>query len=380
MKKDFKNNIDIIKKIYLALAFPRTAKNLAMDKILSRKRTPFPRIITMFITNKCNLSCDGCLNAAYRNKHIAEEQITLRHIKKILPELKKYKPMFYITGGEALINKHTFDIINLLSKNGIITAMSTNGFFLPENVENILNSGLNFLSVSLDHYDKEIHNKVKGNNTETFDRAVSGIKSLINKRNNLKKLSLNIKINTVIRKENYNELPKIYDFVENLGADELCIQHYSFYTAKMQKIIMRYMEKNNLGEYRDGVLIDKDYYLNSEQVEELKTGFKKIRNKVKTCKTKLSERPAINNLEKYYAGIFPNKNSFCSSPLNSLSILGNANVCLCFGNKMGNLNDNASLKNMWDSEKAREFQDRIAKDGFLPPCFGCHSLNYKYNN
>ncbi|MEA1962845.1 MAG: radical SAM protein [Patescibacteria group bacterium] len=380
MKKDFKNNIDVIKKIYLALAFPGTAKNLAMDKILFRKRTPFPRIITMFITNKCNLSCEGCLNASYRNKHIAEEQITLDHIKKILPELKKYKPMFYITGGEAMLNKYTFDIINLLSKNGIITAMSTNGFFLPENVDKILNSGLNFLSVSLDHYDKKIHNKVKGDNPETFDRAIQGLKNLIGKRSNFKKISLNIKVNTVVRKENYNKLPEIYDFVENLGVDELCIQQYSFYTDKIQKVITQYIDKTGLGEYHDGVLINEDCYLNPDQVRELVAGFKKVNDKAKIYRAKLSGRPAIDNLEKYYSGVLPNENSLCVAPLNSLSILSNANVCLCFGNKMGNLDDGVSLKNMWNSKESKDFQDKIIENGFLPPCFGCHSLNYKYND
>ncbi|MCK5510898.1 radical SAM protein [Candidatus Parcubacteria bacterium] len=380
MKKDFKNNLDIIKKIYLTLVFPRTAKNLAMDQILFRRRTPFPRIITMFITNKCNLSCEGCLNAEYRNKNITEEQVTLDHIKKILPELKKYKPMFYITGGEALINKHTFDIINLLSKNGIITAMSTNGFFLTENVDKILNSDLNFLSVSLDYYKKDVHNKIKGNNPEIFDRAISGLKDLISKRNGMKKLSFNIKINTVARKENYNELLKIYKFVENLGVDELCVQHYSFHTPSIKKTIDGFKEKTGIGEYCDGALIDEDYYLSPGKAEKLESELKKIYAMAANGKTKLSEKPAIDSLGKYYSGEFPNKDSFCLSPLNSMNILGNGDVCLCLGNKIGYLDGDVSLKEMWNSKESKKFQKKIIKEKFLPPCFGCHSLNYKYNN
>lgn len=371
------NNVKLFKIAKLALKYPTTSFNILTDigkkKFLNQKVSPFPRLITLYITNKCNLNCPMCLIVNHLNKN-QTGGISIKTIKKILPELKKYKPFVCITGGEPLLNKDLFPIINLLSKNKIITSMTTNGFLLEKYAQEITDSGLEFLSVSLDHYDEIKHDKGRGVKT-TYKRLIRGL----NKLNNIRRETpTNIKINTVIRQDNYRVLSKMYDFIESLGVDEWSVQHYSFTNPVARKCIHQYLEDNSMESYTMGSPINRNFFFNAKQVRILQKQLNEIMKKSTRYKTKLSIKPEIGNLFSYYEGKFPSKKSRCIWPFESINIMENSKVTLCLSNEVGNLNDTTSIEKIWNSEKAYDFQKLMTKERVLPLCFRCHGLKFDF--
>lgn len=362
----------------LALRYRTTSLNILTDTVKKRLFnqiiTPFPRVITLYVTNKCNLNCQMCLNANYRHKNKADKGISIKAIKKILPELKKYKPTVCITGGEPLLNPDLFKIISLLVKNKIITSLTTNGSLLEKYAQQIADSGLEFLSISLDHFDEKKHDNGRGVK-QTYKRLIAGLHKLNTVRG---KIPTNIKINTVIRQDNFDVLSQMYDFIEGLGVDEWSLQHYSFTNPPARENMNRYLNKNSLGDYIVGNPIHKKSYFSTKQIGILQKQFADINRKKSINKTKLSIKPEIDNIFSYYQGEFPSKKSDCIWPFVSVNIMEGSKVTLCLGNEIGDLNNETSLKQMWSSKKARGFQEMILKEKVLSFCFRCCGLNFHF--
>ena len=373
------NNIRLSRIAKLALKNQTSSLNTVGDFIRKRltnnKITPFPRLITLYITNRCNLNCPMCLNANYRNKSYFSEEININLIKKILPELKIYKPLICITGGEPLLNSHLFKIISLLSTNYILTALTTNGLVLEDFTRQIIASGLEFITISLDHYKEKKHNLGRGSKT-SYQKLINGLDKLVALRSDT---PTNIKINTVIRKDNYRDLSKMYDFIENLGIDEWSIQHYNFVTPLQRKSINCFKTINKFPNYFEGSLIKRNHYLTNNEVATLNEQLEEVRKKSNTYKTKLSIKPQIDDIYSYYQGEFPSKNSFCDLPFNSINIMEGSKATLCLGYEIGNFKEDPSINKMWKSKRTHDFQMKILKENILPPCFRCCGLNYVFN-
>lgn len=373
------NNVDLYKKARLAIKYPTTSIHIATDlvrsKFLNDNISSFPRIITLYATNKCNLNCAMCLNSAYRNKNLLSKEISLNTIKKILPELIKNKPMVCLSGGEPLLNKDLFKIISVLSRGKIFTSLTTNGYILEKYVNDIINSGLEFISISLDHFEENIHDSGRGVKN-TYKNLFRGLNKLLKYR---QQTPSNIKINTVINKNNYRDLSKMYDFIEKLGIDEWSVQHYSFVTPIANKSIKKYHKANNLGDYISGDAISNNYFFNKKQIQLLRRQLNEINNKAKYYKTKLSIKPDMNSLLQYYQGTFPSKRSNCIWPFISVNIMEGTKIMLCLGNEIGDLKKSSSILKMWQSEKTQDFQKLILKEKIIPPCFRCCGLNYFFN-
>lgn len=372
-------NVSLTKRARLLIKYPRTSSDRLFDLIkatfLKQKTTPFPRLITIFMTYRCNLNCPMCLYAGYRQKHKFSDEIDINFAKKILPELKKFKPGVYFSGGEPLLNRDIYKIISLFSKNGILTALTTNGFLLEKSAQNIVNSGLEFLSFSLDHFNEDQHDQSRNVKT-SYSKLMRGIKRL----KILKKTTPSeIKINTVIGKGNYSELSKMYDFVETLGVDEWSLLHQSFITPQARRAMSEYHKGNTTYDLIVGQPINKNSYFSNKQTKILKKQLDEIMEKSHSYKTKFTIYPKIDNLYAYYQGRFPTKKSSCVMPFNSIYISDKSTITLCLGNTIGKLSSHKTIRNIWQSKDATTFRELISKEKILPLCFRCCKINYIFN-
>ncbi|MBT4165665.1 radical SAM protein [archaeon] len=94
------------------------------EKPLSRRNT-----LQIFITNACNLRCDGC----FARNVMGEEGIhmSMEEYKKVLSEfLEKGGEQINLIGGEPLLHPKLKEILDLNKLNNIKTTIYTNGYFL----------------------------------------------------------------------------------------------------------------------------------------------------------------------------------------------------------------------------------------------------------
>ncbi|MEG1257269.1 radical SAM protein [Clostridium sp.] len=187
--------------------------NNVFTKQIYAKRTA-PISIYLCITNKCP---NNCLYCSAKNRKV-EEELSREQWVNVIKELQEMKtPIIGITGGEPMLREDIFEIVrNIDSRSTSI--LFTSGFNLSyEKAKKLKDSGLFGIGISLDSYDKNVHNKNR-NNENAFGYAVEALR-------NANRAGLYTMAQTVILKENLDEeeLFKLFKFAKDNGAHEVKI-------------------------------------------------------------------------------------------------------------------------------------------------------------
>lgn len=117
--------------------------------------------------SRCNLSCAHCyVDASPRNDTL--DQMTLEDIMPFLEEAGKFAvENIYFTGGEPFINKDITGMIGASLDYGNVTVLTNATNVINRHIDRLKElregSGNDFtLRVSLDHYDEEKHDRLRG--------------------------------------------------------------------------------------------------------------------------------------------------------------------------------------------------------------------------
>ena len=265
--------------------------------------------IRLSISDVCNFKCGYCLPDGYKidksdnRTFINTDEI--RRLAKALSELGVSK--IRLTGGEPTIRKDFFEIIKIIKENSGIkkTVITTNGYKLDKIANDIKNSGLDGINISIDSLDPKTFKKITGH--DRLEEILRGIK-------NLQKLNFkNIKINAVLLK-GINDSERDFDswaqFIKNNEID------------------FRYIELMQTGDNLD--------YFNKYHVPSKKfTDYLNNNNWIIQTFGK-DAGPAKNYLNPKFKGKFgviaPYSKDFCKS-CNRLRITAKGDLRLClFGN------------------------------------------------
>ncbi|MDD5552708.1 MAG: radical SAM protein [Candidatus Omnitrophica bacterium] len=118
---------------------------------------------------------------------------------------------FHLSGGEPLMTDGVLDLVDFISGQGYKTNLVTNGFLIDEHMaENIVNSGLDSLTISLDGVTAQTHDFIRGVKG-SHARAIQAIGYLDKFRKNKKPA---ISILTIIMERNLNEIMDLAEWVQ----------------------------------------------------------------------------------------------------------------------------------------------------------------------
>ncbi|MBU1199173.1 MAG: radical SAM protein [Nanoarchaeota archaeon] len=160
------------------------------------------------ITNRCNFRCVHC---AFDSGCKEMKELSLKKIKQILVQTKKLGgERFDITGGEPLLRNDVFQIVEFGKKLGYKIELVTNGSLLSnDKLGKFKNLGLDAIAVSLDGSNYKIYDKIRNVSKRTYEKVVNNIKKAV-------AMGFNVKINTLVCKSNYKDIPNIIQFcIEN---------------------------------------------------------------------------------------------------------------------------------------------------------------------
>ncbi|WBW96421.1 radical SAM protein [Oceanirhabdus sp. W0125-5] len=104
----------------------------------------------LVITDECNLRCRHCYNEFEREKR---EKLTIEQWKDVVIQLKNlgcYNIM--ITGGEALLYKNIFDLLDFIDRSGFTFTINSNGILIDEKIVSKLKKYTNLDSVCITLY------------------------------------------------------------------------------------------------------------------------------------------------------------------------------------------------------------------------------------
>jgi MoaA/NifB/PqqE/SkfB family radical SAM enzyme/SAM-dependent methyltransferase len=141
------------------------------------------RSLAISITNNCNMNCIHCSNsslAKIKSTNFAKNQNEPLTTKKIINILEQAKKLNFIqinlTGGEPFLNKDLFKICEKISNLGMICGINTNGSLIKKDNINNIKKYIDVISISLESFDKEEHNKFRKCNS--FNQTLDVLKLL----------------------------------------------------------------------------------------------------------------------------------------------------------------------------------------------------------
>ena len=136
-----------------------------MEMILKRK----PRLITYYITERCNASCPFCDIWKKKTPRDADTET----VKELLTQSRKlFGPLFLdLTGGEPLLHDNVAELLRFSRQLGFKTSITTNTKCY-EAVSDSIAGEVDFLLFSLDG-DREYHDGNRG--PGTYDSVMSSI-------------------------------------------------------------------------------------------------------------------------------------------------------------------------------------------------------------
>lgn len=174
------------------------------------ERIHAPLVVTVELTNQCNLRCRHCYANAGEK---LDNELSLDEIKELLGELSRLGTMeVEFSGGEPLLRPDLFEIVAHAKDLDFSVVLITNGTLIDgETAKTLGNLGLKHVQVSLEGL-KENHDYLRGEGT--YEAAVESIRLLAGE-------NVNVAVRTTVNKRNVKEIEEVADLVVDLGASKL---------------------------------------------------------------------------------------------------------------------------------------------------------------
>jgi len=162
------------------------------------------------LTNLCPQSCGYCYNRK-RNGTV----MTTETIDRVIADLKRLG-VFWLgfTGGEPLLNRDIVRITERASADCTVKLFTTGCTLTPELAADLRRAGMLYVSVSLDHWVEEKHDRSR-NYEGAYRTALSALDIFRN-------AGMHVSVSAVLSREmiRNNETERLVDFLAGLGVHE----------------------------------------------------------------------------------------------------------------------------------------------------------------
>lgn len=182
-------------------------KKLKLGKsFLESKLHPLPIWIHLWITDKCNLSCDYCYVVDNNSSNPTTNKVKswIAHADSLGSAIVAFM------GGEPTLRKDLTDIVASADERNMITYLTTNGTLLTyQRLEELAKAGLDVLELSLDGY-----NPIDGSK-----KTLNGNEGLIEKLEHARReYGLRFKIHQVLTSSTLEETPRLLELSKRRGV------------------------------------------------------------------------------------------------------------------------------------------------------------------
>lgn len=207
--------------------------------IIQRKPVMFaaPSYYSIEPVNYCNLACPECPTGNGTMLRPAQ-RIDFASASSFIYSVRKHALHinFYFQ-GEPFLYSHLHLLIKVADQHRIVTAVSTNGHFISEQVaDEIVRSGLKKLIVSLDGYSQESYSRYRRNGN--FETVLASIRTLADTKRRLKSAYPVICAQVLILSSTESHLPEIEQVAYRAGADAVEIKTAQFYELETRRDLL----------------------------------------------------------------------------------------------------------------------------------------------
>lgn len=205
---------------------------------------PSIRCAKIKLTPRCNLQCSMC---TYWRTDRGAELDTLA-VLKVLEDLSAMGCMkVHFSGGEIFLRDDILDILAKARELGFKINVTTNGTLITKALASkLMKLRLNSMTFSLDGSCQSVHDYIRGIRG-AFRRAVEGLERIAAAKAE-RGGKTKIRINTVIQRDNFRDIPGIFALAARVGAHEV---HLMPVDAK--KTDRKSLSKMQIIEYNDTI-------------------------------------------------------------------------------------------------------------------------------
>ena len=192
-------------------------KSAHMATVANYRRSLYenPELRQLFFefTRNCNEHCFHCGSSCGMAR--VEGELEKDDWKRVIDEVAENfnpKPLLCITGGEPLLYKDFFEVMDYAKEKGFNWGMTTNATLVDGNIAKKLKaSGMRTVSVSIDGL-PDTHDAIRGLKGG-YDLAMRGLRALIDEG------FPHVQATTVINHENIGELDALFEIMRGLDID-----------------------------------------------------------------------------------------------------------------------------------------------------------------
>ena len=189
--------------------FTKRTKKALVKAVFTKKS---PVYVQFAVTKLCNLKCRMCGSSLSRK---LETELTLAQIEKLADTLDKLNVgVVLLTGGEVFLRPDIADIVRIFAKKNFTVRLQTNGILADEEkIKAVYAAGVEEVTISLNTLIPEKQDKITGQNGswQEIIESIARFSRILPVKGTL------LGVNTVVTKENLEELPQIIRFVTGIG-------------------------------------------------------------------------------------------------------------------------------------------------------------------
>ncbi|HHU87130.1 MAG: putative heme d1 biosynthesis radical SAM protein NirJ2 [Pelotomaculaceae bacterium] len=310
-------------------------------------------IISWNTTNACNMMCKHC----YRDAGVkAEQELSTEEGLKLIDQIAEvgFKIMIF-SGGEPLMRKDIYTLVNHAREKGLRPVFGTNGTLLTAEVaKRLKDAGAAAMGISLDSIDHMIHDMFRGV-YGSWQKAVDGMRAC-------REIGLPFQIHTTVMDWNMAEVEDLTDFAVEEGA----IAHHIFFLVPTGRAVN--IEKETL---------------RAEQYEELLRRIMKKQSEVKielkpTCAPQFMRIASEMGLETRF-----NKGCLAGLSYCIISPLGIVQPCAYLNIPAGNVREKPFGEIWREAEifkvlRTEEYKGACGSCRYKKICGGCRARAYFY--
>jgi len=204
-----------ISRIYVGIA--EASDSLRYSQKSLHSSAPRKPVVVWNSTKRCNLSCRHCYSNSNSNLPI-EDELSTDEAKTLIDDLADFgSPVILFSGGEPLLRQDVQELAKFAVEKGLRAVISTNGTLIDDSVAaRLKGAGVSYVGISLDG-SENINDEFRGEKGAFF-AAMSGLKICRN-------AGLKVGLRFTITKNNFMEVPFIFDLIEKEAIPRVCFYH-----------------------------------------------------------------------------------------------------------------------------------------------------------
>ncbi len=203
---------------------PRKWANLARVELERKMRRielkGHPYLLIIDPCNYCNLRCPLC-PTGLGTLDRPQKMLSLEHFQRYFDPVADYLFEAYLHNwGESLLNKNVYKMIAHAQSRNVGTNLSTNfSETASSDLDNLLDSGLEYLIVSLDGTSQESYGeyRIRGK----FDNVIGNLAEIVRRRNARKLTNPTIEWQFIVMKQNEHQIEEAERLAKQIGVDLL---------------------------------------------------------------------------------------------------------------------------------------------------------------